>query len=256
MGPKVGLELKVGIFVLAGLIIFTMIIFSIGDFNVLQRGFIVKLRFNDVGNLEVGASVNLMGVEVGEVKDIHFIYDKGLDKIMVELLLWLKEGTEIRENSIAQVRRLGLMGEKYVNLSLGSGDARILQGGDKLYGQDPITIEDVTKEFYLATREIKEAVHSMNDVLGDKRVRDDFKQSVKNTKELTEKLDKVIDRIEKAEGTIGKLISEDKIYRDLEELVADIKKHPWKLLIRTREKKKVDKKQDKDRGFIIQKDYE
>ena len=256
MNIRPDLELKVGIFVLVGVFILTVIILSIGDIDLLEKGYTIRLRFNDVGGLKIGAPVNLLGVEVGEVRSIDFIYNKNLNKKQVELVLWIKEGIEIGDDTRAKIKRLGLMGPKYVDLSPGNPEARSLEENDILYGQDAITIEDVTEEIYLASDEIKRAVFYMNDVLADKKIRDDFRRTISNTKELTEKLDRVIDRIEKAEGTIGLLISEDKVYRDLEDFVADIKEHPWKLLIRTkerREKERSEEKEDKEKkGFIIQ----
>lgn len=249
---KAILELKVGIFVLAGLIILIFFIFSIGDFYIFKKGFNVTVQFNDAGNLKPGAPVNLMGIEIGEVKSMSFVYNKNLEKPMAELLLWIKEGTKIKEDAVVTVRSLSLMGEKYVDITPGIKGSPVLKKGGSLYGQEPVGMEDVTEEIYYATKEIKAAVSYMNDVLSDKKTRDNFKETLNNTKELTEKLDRIIDRIEKAEGTMGKLINEDKIYKDLEEFVADIKKHPWKLLIKTKEKKDRDTDKDKREGFVIQ----
>ena len=219
------LEVKVGIFVLVGVIILSIIVFSIGDIKVLKRGYTIKLRFNDISGLEVGAPVNLLGVEIGEVKSIDFIYNERLKKMQIELLLWIKEGTKIGEDTTAKVKRLGLMGEKYVGLTPGDPEVRFLEKGNILYGQDPISIEDVTEEIYLASNEIKKAVFYINDILGDKKVRNNFRQTLRNIKEASE---------------------------NLNELAADIKKYPWKLLIQTREKNE-DKNKEEKRGFIIQK---
>lgn len=249
---KANLELKVGIFVALGLFFLSYIIFSIGDFHLLNKGYTVKLRFNDVAGVEIGAPVNLAGIEVGKVKSMDFFYNPELKKTQVELLLWIRNGVQIKEDSIARIETFGFMGEKYVDIKLGSQDALVLKEDSVLYCQDPVTIGDVTEELYYATIEVQKTIYSINDILTDKSVRDDFKLSIKNTKELTEKLERIINRIDKAEGTLGKLISDDKIYRDLEELMADIKKHPWKLLIRTREKKR-DTGRDKKRGIVIEK---
>ncbi len=219
------LEVKVGIFVLVAVIILSIIVFSIGDIKVLKRGYTIKLRFNDISGLEVGAPVNLLGVEIGEVKSIDFIYNERLKKMQIELLLWIKEGTKIGEDTTAKVKRLGLMGEKYVGLTPGDPEVRFLEKGNILYGQDPISIEDVTEEIYLASNEIKKAVFYINDILGDKKVRNDFRQTLGNIKEASE---------------------------NLNELAADIRKYPWKLLIQTREKNE-DKNKEEKRGFIIQK---
>jgi hypothetical protein len=50
-------------------------------------------------------------------------------------------------------------------------------------------------------------------------------------------LDQGMDKINSGQGTIGKLIYDDKIYNDLEAMVADLRKNPWKLFWKTKEKK-------------------
>ena len=50
-------------------------------------------------------------------------------------------------------------------------------------------------------------------------------------------LDTGVTRIVNKEGTVGKLLYDDKLYNELDALVTDIRKNPWKLLIKTKEKK-------------------
>jgi hypothetical protein len=56
-------------------------------------------------------------------------------------------------------------------------------------------------------------------------------------KNIADNLEQVIVKIKNKEGTIGKLLYDDTIYKDLEALVSDIRKNPWKLFIKTKEKK-------------------
>jgi hypothetical protein len=44
-------------------------------------------------------------------------------------------------------------------------------------------------------------------------------------------------RVKDGQGTVGKFLYDDKMYNDLESFAADIKKNPWKLLFKTKEKK-------------------
>jgi hypothetical protein len=50
-------------------------------------------------------------------------------------------------------------------------------------------------------------------------------------------LDDGIIKIRNKEGTLGKLLYDDKVYNELEALVTDVRKNPWKLLIKSKEKK-------------------
>jgi phospholipid/cholesterol/gamma-HCH transport system substrate-binding protein len=229
MALKEETELKVGIFILVGIVVLTFLVFSIGDIEILRRGYTVNLRFNDAGGLRVGALVTLLGVEAGEVRKIDFIYNEELQRKQVELLLWIKEGNKIGENSTAKVKRQGVMGEKYVEIILGDAEAKILKEGDIFYGEAPVALEDVAEEIYLISDELKKAIFYINDILGDKQTREDVKDTARNIREASE---------------------------NLNELSADIRRHPWKLFIRTKEKDDEDKEEkarkEEKKGFIIQ----
>jgi hypothetical protein len=56
-------------------------------------------------------------------------------------------------------------------------------------------------------------------------------------KDIGTNIDDIFIQINKKEGTVGKLIYDDTIYKELEALVADVRKNPWKLFIKQKEKK-------------------
>ena len=65
----------------------------------------------------------------------------------------------------------------------------------------------------------------------------DMSASVKNIKGFTESMDRaganfeaLMKHVQQGEGNVGKMVYSDEIYKDMRDLVADIKKHPWKLL--------------------------
>ena len=59
----------------------------------------------------------------------------------------------------------------------------------------------------------------------------------RSLKKAANDIDDLIMKIKDGEGTVGRLISEDAIYRDLEALADDLRRHPWKLFWKTKEKK-------------------
>ena len=101
---------------------------------------------------------------------------------------------------MATINTLGLLGEKYLEIIPGAAEKGFLKDSDALIGKDPVAMEKITE----------------------------------NLANLSESVGTVVDRLKRGEGTIGKLLVEDKIYRDLEAFVEDIKKHPWKLLSKPR----------------------
>jgi phospholipid/cholesterol/gamma-HCH transport system substrate-binding protein len=59
---------------------------------------------------------------------------------------------------------------------------------------------------------------------------EDFETTLQNLKTLSVRLDAQVAKMEKGEGTLGALIHDQKMARDLKDLINDLKKHPWKLL--------------------------
>ena len=199
-------ELKVGIFAFLGLLILFMIVFSIGDFYLLNPGYTLTVRFQTANGIEIGAPVHVAGVITGEVKGITVSFDEG--KTRVDLRVWLKKGTIVPNNSVAEIKTLGLLGEKYLDIFPGQDARQFLQEGGMLVGKDPVSMDDLIGEGHQLVRQLDASAQSL--------------------RTITQK-------VETGEGTLGKLLMDDKVYHDIEDLIADIKRHPWKLLHRGRE---------------------
>jgi len=200
---KTKLELKVGIFVFVGLIILGFFILSIGGFKTLSSGYRINLNFNFVNGVKVGAPVRFAGVDVGEVKKVSLEFIPQENRSKVHLEVWIRNIIKIPVDSTVWVNTLGLLGEKYVEIIPGTDYANCLKIDDSLVGIDPLPIH----------------------------------QLFKNAESILSNLDEGIAKIKNKEGSLGKLIYNDAIYNELEALVTDIRKNPWKLFIKTKEKK-------------------
>ena len=199
---KTKLELKVGIFVFIGMIILVTFVLLIGDFKTWTSGFQVNFIFNFVNGVRVGAPVRFAGVDIGQVKAIKFIFLPQEQKTQVQIVGWLKKEINIPSDSTVWVNTLGLLGEKYIEIMPGRDYAKRVTANQSLVGTDPIPMHEVT-------------------------------QLAKN---IVEDLDEGIVKLKNKEGTIGKLLYDDAIYKELEALIIDIRKHPWKLFWKTKEK--------------------
>lgn len=193
-------ELKVGVFILIGIAILFVIVFSIGDINIIKTGYRIKVMFNFASGIGPSAPVRLAGVGVGQVEGIKIIYDEKDKRSKAEISAWIQEGTKIENDAVVTINTLGLLGEKYLEILSGTQGAPCLKDKDIITGRDPIPMEKVTE----------------------------------NLAKLSDSIVVIVDRLKKGEGTIGKLLMDDKIYNNLEAFTEDIKKHPWKLLSRPR----------------------
>jgi len=204
MGERSNLELKVGAFIFVSLIILVVFVLLIGDFKDWSNRYNVKIIFGFVDGVKAGSPVRFAGLDVGEVKGVDVINPALTNNTAeVQVIVRLKGHIKIPKDSQAWVNTLGLLGEKYIEIMPGKDYAQVLKDQDTITGKDPIAMHAIMASLY--------------DAVGDLR--------------------QTIERLSKAEGTIGKLLYDDKIYNDLDALVQDIKKYPWKLFYRTKEKK-------------------
>lgn len=74
----------------------------------------------------------------------------------------------------------------------------------------------------------------------------DTPETLKNLSASMASLERILARIEKGEGTMGKLTSNDELYQEVRDFVAELKAHPWRLL----KKDKDDKEDKKDKKKV------
>ncbi len=227
---RLDLEFKVGIFVAIGIAILISIVFSIGEIRYFQQRYTIKLLFDFANGVEIAAPVRLAGVQVGEVKDIDIVYDEARQKTVVSLTVSLDKKAKVEEDAEAFINTLGLIGEKYVEILPGTPGRRILKTGGTLQGKESIPVERLTEKGYEMATGLNETIKHLNKVFGDPEAQEAFKATILELRKLVGSANVVMDKVKSGEGTMGKLFMDDKLYKELEELIKDLKAHPWKLL--------------------------
>ena len=200
---KTKLELKLGIFVFIGLAILVVAILSVGGFKTWASGYQVNFMFNFINGVKKGAPVRFAGVDVGQVQTIKYFYDGKEVKTRVRVTCWVDKDVKIPMDSVVWVNTLGLLGEKYIEVMPGVDYGKCLLAKGELVGEDPMVMNNVFK----------------------------------SAKNVVDNLDTGVTRVLNKEGTVGKILYDDKLYDELDALVTDLKKNPWKLLWKTKEKK-------------------
>jgi phospholipid/cholesterol/gamma-HCH transport system substrate-binding protein len=200
---KTKLELKVGIFVFIGLTVLVIFMLSIGGIKTWSSGYRINLNFNFVNGIKIGAPVRFAGVDVGEVKKIELEFVPEENRSNVHLIVWVRGALKIPADSSVWVNTLGLLGEKYIEIMPGKDYANCLKNDQFLAGIDPLPLHVL----------------------------------LNRTESILHNLDDGIIKIRNKEGSLGKLIYDDKVYNELEALITDVRKNPWKLFFKVKEKK-------------------
>jgi phospholipid/cholesterol/gamma-HCH transport system substrate-binding protein len=122
-------EAKVGVVVLGALASLTWLTFQIGEFRFRDKGYLIEAVFTTVSGLEEDAKVRMAGVLVGSVDSIF------LREGRAHAILRLDDGVVVREDSVVAVASIGILSERYVEITSGSQTARALPEGAVVEGR-------------------------------------------------------------------------------------------------------------------------
>jgi phospholipid/cholesterol/gamma-HCH transport system substrate-binding protein len=191
-------ELRVGLFVLVGLLILAVAIFYVTGAGVFGPKYRLKTFMPEVSGLATGAPVRLDGVEIGNVERISIVpreHGKPPDhthNIEVDMRLDRRYQNDILTDSAATLVTEGLLGNRYVNIQRGYTGVPIKDGQ-----AIPATEE----------KAIKEVVERSADVLA-------------NLNALSDDVKDLIAGVREGRGTLGKLLTDDQAYRHLNSILA------------------------------------
>jgi len=206
-------ELKLGILVVAALVMAAIFAFMVGGEGGLPwQRYHLKTRFPNVQGLKGGAVVRLAGVEVGQVSDVEFVGTQ------VEVTMEISEDVQdkITEQSRAMIGSISLLGETSIDIgSVGIGRPIPDWGyipSQKTPGQIAEVAEQASTGIVEATellRDIRRGRGTVGKLFTDEQVYREFAQ-------LTAAINAVVADLNRGQGTMGKLLKDDKAYDSLQ----------------------------------------
>ena len=135
-------NVAVGIFVVLGILALGYLSIKLGRVSLFgNRGYEVTVDFPSIGGLKAGSSVEIAGVDVGEVERI------GLVDYQARVVLRINQGVKLQEDSIASIKTKGLIGEKYIRISPGGSDKVIPPGGRLREVEAPVDFEELLSKY-------------------------------------------------------------------------------------------------------------
>jgi phospholipid/cholesterol/gamma-HCH transport system substrate-binding protein len=190
-----GQKIKIGVFVIAGLTVLVLAIFFIGNKKSLfSTTFSVHGRFKNVNGLQVGNNARFAGINVGVVEQIEIINDT-----TVNVVLTLNENVKkfIKKDAKLSIGSDGLMGDKLVVILPGGAETNeMVKNGDQLAGVNPFDVDKIIAK---------------------------FTKIADNAGDLVQGLSTLVNKVNNGKGSIGRLLNNDKMARDLEGTVTQAK---------------------------------
>ncbi|RDL45778.1 outer membrane lipid asymmetry maintenance protein MlaD [Marinomonas piezotolerans] len=144
--------LLVGFFMLMGLAAFVYLAIQVSGLAFTDRsnGYTLEARFDDVGGLTERAKITIAGVTVGEVSRIEYDKDYYMGKVVMNI--YANVDNIPKDSSIA-ILTSGLIGEKYLGISIGADD-EVLTDGDEIYDtQSALVLENLIGQFLFKSGE-------------------------------------------------------------------------------------------------------
>jgi phospholipid/cholesterol/gamma-HCH transport system substrate-binding protein len=198
------LSLVVGTFVLGILAVFAGVVLSLSA----ERGFWkprypLVAYFDNVQGLIAGAPVRLAGKDVGTVESVRF-GPLGGDRPPIRVSLQIDRSVQerIRSDSFASIGTIGLLGDKYVEISMGTLDGSVLAEGREVPARTPLDLPDLVAKGTTALDGIVELSSNVNQVVEDFGVRMGGKRIAESVAAVTE----LVTEIQQGEGLLHSLI--------------------------------------------------
>jgi len=199
------LDFRIGAFVLIAAVVLGIGLFSIGTGRQLfGESYHLVARFPDIAGLAVGAPVRLAGVTVGTVTRITVPEELQVQTIEVELAIDRAVQSRIREDSVASIQTVGMLGDKYVELTIGSPARAALAPGAEVTAVPPPNLYAWMQRGEAMLDDAAQVVHSLNLLLASVREGAMFDQLGQTLRAVNG----LVQRFEQGEGLLKALLDD------------------------------------------------
>lgn len=156
-------ELKVGIMFVAAIAVVILFAYYLGAINPFSNSYELNVAYNYAGGIEVGSPVRVMGIKVGQVKEIKFEPDRKMSngeetKLVVTITISKKAWPTVRQDSQFFINLAGVIGEKFIEISPGTVAQPEFSVGQFVRGEDPPRIDQLISQSYGLAGKIFELV--------------------------------------------------------------------------------------------------
>jgi phospholipid/cholesterol/gamma-HCH transport system substrate-binding protein len=214
MDERRRLSLVVGLFLLVALAVGAYALLSLGSSaGLLEPRYRLVTYFEDVQGLVGGAPVRLAGKDVGQVELVSFgTLDDERPPVRVVLQVERDVQDRVRSDSVASIGTIGLLGDKYVAISMGSSAGRVLEDEQEIASVSPIDLsmavvrgtEAIDNVATLAEK-LNLVVGSFHEAMGGQRLAD----ATAAAATAAEDLGGVVRQVREGKGLLHSLIYDD-----------------------------------------------
>lgn len=234
-------SVKLGLFVLAGLVFLVVLLYMIGrNRNLFGNTYMLKTRFENVQGLVAGNNIRFSGIQSGSVKDIEILNDTVIE---VTMSIARKMKNVIRKNAVTYVGTEGVVGNKVVNIVPGGKAVSFAEEGDLLASKKTFDTDDMLQtlshtnnDIAIVAAELKTTIQNINSssmlwaLLNDNTIPADIKSSFANVRMATWRAAKMMDSLQSivmyvknGNGSIGEILTDTSISKNMQQAIVSIR---------------------------------
>jgi len=147
---KSSIETSVGIFMFIGILCVGYLTIHLGKMDWIGNDhYALNARFQSVSGLKVGSSVEMAGVQIGNIEAISLNHEKKI----AEVTLNIENDVKLEEDVIASIKTAGLIGDKYIMISPGGSDIILKPGELITETESAVDLEDLISKYIFGDAE-------------------------------------------------------------------------------------------------------
>jgi phospholipid/cholesterol/gamma-HCH transport system substrate-binding protein len=223
------MQLRIGALVLAAVLLFVGFVLSVGRRSaIFEKRYTLTAAFSSTEGLAVGSAVRLAGVTVGNVSRITFARERAGRNIVMTLSLEERVQDRIRQDSVASIGTIGLLGDKVLDVTVGSEESAVLRPGERLASQEPVDYSQLLKKGDAILDNVASLTGALDEFLAGKEP----EAGKRNLADALRSLRSILVEVEQGQGLLHELVygqsgtatltSLDRTAQRLEQLVAKV----------------------------------
>ena len=223
---KMTTELKVGIFAVIVIGLLALMTFWVGGLAWLKKpGYVIYVYFNDVSGLEKKSKILVAGVEAGHIEDITLVDGKA------RLTLRIHRNVVLYSNAEAGIGSMGLLGEKYLAITVGSRLPALKNGQTITHVVPSVSIGDLMRKLSNLSQGVSKLVGKVNEVMSPEQVQA-LRAAINNIRTITENVNGAVvednDKIKTVLDNVNSIVvtlkgTTQKNSKNITELIANLK---------------------------------
>lgn len=222
-GRRLVLQMRIGAFILIGLVVFLAIIYLLGaQARYFERKYDLIAEFGEVGGLIEGATVRLAGVQIGRVTGVRLPPEPG-GKVRVDLTIGRQFANRVRKDSVARLETQGLLGDKIVELSVGTVAAAAVKNGDTIDSQESLDIGRVMAQSGQVVKSVSALAESLRETaqkLNQSGLIEETVATMTSARKVTDQVGRVVAEVERGKGWAHAIVYEEPVaLRRLNEVI-------------------------------------